>query len=106
MSKSVQDAASAQGRRIAATASTKGTQLERATALLERHGYEPRRSTKEIVLANRPFDSLVQGHMELVCRLNQSLIGGALEGLGCPGLEKVLAPEPGRCCVKVRRSAA
>ncbi len=107
LSDAVQDAALAEGRRIAADALSDGTDTEtetgRAVSVLARHGYEPRGSAQEIILTNCPFDSLVQGHTELVCKLNLSLIDGVLEGLGCTELEAVLAPQPGRCCVKARR---
>ena len=103
VSDAVQDAAMMEGRRIAADASIEGTETERATAVLARHGYEPQTSAEEIILTNCPFDSLVHRHTELVCKLNLSLIDGVLEGLACTGLEAVLAPQPGRCCVKARR---
>jgi predicted ArsR family transcriptional regulator len=99
----VQDAALTQGHHLAADAPLEGTETERATTVLARHGYEPRESEQNIILTNCPFDSLVQRHTELVCKLNLSLIDGVLEGLGCTGLEAVLAPQPGRCCVKARR---
>lgn len=99
----VQDAALTEGRRLAAEASVKGTETERAVSVLGRHGYEPRGSAEEIVLNNCPFDRLVHRHTELVCTMNLSLVHGVLDGLGCAGLEAVLAPQPGQCCVKARR---
>ncbi len=105
LSDAIDDSARAEGRRIAADASLEraNTEMERAVTVLDRHGYEPRRCAKEIILNNCPFDSLAQGHTQLVCTMNLSLIHGVLDGLGCTGLEAVLAPEPGRCCVKTRR---
>ncbi|HET6626680.1 MAG TPA: helix-turn-helix domain-containing protein [Nocardioidaceae bacterium] len=99
----VAEAAQAEGRRIAAeAASEQGSELERTTDVLGRHGYEPRPSDEGICLANCPFDSLAREHTALVCGMNLSLIGGVLDELGCDSLEAVLDPEPGLCCVKAR----
>ena len=108
----VQDVAQAEGRRIAAAADeaarpedtedTEGTDLERMAGVLERHGYEPRLQDGAIRLANCPFDRLARTHTELVCTLNHALIDGVLDGLGCTGLEAVLDPQPGLCCVTTR----
>jgi hypothetical protein len=38
--------------------------------------------------------------------MNLALIGGLLAGLGTPGLDAVLEPGPGRCCVAIRSAAA
>jgi len=97
----VADAADAEGHRIAAEAPG-GSDLERTADVLGRHGYEPRTTDGEIHLANCPFDSLACEHAALVCGMNLALIGGVLEELNCHGLEAVLDPEPGLCCVKAR----
>ncbi len=99
----VAEAAEAAGRRIGADAvRDRGSELERTTDVLGRHGYEPRTTDGEICLANCPFDSLARQHTELVCGMNLSLIGGLLDELGCHSLEAVLDPEPGLCCVRAR----
>jgi predicted ArsR family transcriptional regulator len=103
----VQDAASAEGRRIAAEAERddgEATDLERAATALAGHGYEPRMSSMAgITLGNCPFHSLARAHTQLVCTLNVALVEGVLEGLRCTDLEAVLDPQPGLCCVVVRR---
>jgi predicted ArsR family transcriptional regulator len=45
------------------------------------------------------FHALAQAQTELVCHLNQALIGGVAETLGphCPDV--ALEPDRGRCCV-------
>jgi predicted ArsR family transcriptional regulator len=101
----VAEAADAEGRRIAATADIVDAaedELERTSDVLAAHGYEPRTTGGVVSLANCPFDSLAREHTELVCGMNLSLIGGMLDELGCRGVEAVLDPEPGLCCVKAR----
>jgi predicted ArsR family transcriptional regulator len=101
----VAEAADAEGRRIAATAGTVEAakeELERTSAVLAAHGYEPRTTGGVVSLANCPFDNLAREHTELVCGMNLSLIGGMLDEMGCRGVEAVLDPEPGLCCVKAR----
>jgi predicted ArsR family transcriptional regulator len=99
----VREAAGLEGRRLAAgSVDTEGSELERTTEVLARHGYEPRCADDEITLANCPFDALAREHTDLVCGLNIALIDGVLEGLGCTHMEACLDPEPGMCCVKAR----
>ena len=101
----VAEAADAEGRRIAATAGTVDPaedELERTSDVLAAHGYEPRTTGGVVSLANCPFDSLAREHTQLVCGMNLSLIGGMLDEMGCRGVEAVLDPEPGLCCVKAR----
>ena len=82
---------------------TAESEAARTTRVLAAHGYEPRPRGEEIVLANCPFDALVHQHTRLVCGLNECFVSGMLAGLDCPGLHAALDPEPGLCCVKVRR---
>ncbi len=105
LSDAIAEAAQQEGHRIAAEAQAVGPddELERTSAVLAAHGYEPRTSDDVISLANCPFDSLAREHTELVCGMNLSLIDGVLEGMHCHGLEAVLDPEPGLCCVKARK---
>ncbi len=56
-----------------------------------------------VLLANCPFDALAHAHTELVCGLNRSFVQGVADGVGCAGVTAHLEPEPGQCCVKVRR---
>ena len=105
VSEAVHEAAAAEGRLIAAAAEPQGSErseLERTSAVLADHGYEPRLVDDEVLLANCPFDALAREHTELVCGLNVALVSGVVDGLGCSGTEAVLAPRPDRCCVKAR----
>jgi predicted ArsR family transcriptional regulator len=77
-----------------------------AGAALAAHGYEPRRDTEGLTLANCPFKALAQDYTELVCGMNLELVGGLLAGLGVTDLEARLDPAPGRCCVTVRGAGA
>jgi predicted ArsR family transcriptional regulator len=69
--------------------------------LAEGLGYEPVPDDggDAIVLANCPFHALVATAPSLVCGLNLNLLAGAVEGLGASGVEPVLDPADGRCCV-------
>ncbi|KAF3469481.1 helix-turn-helix domain-containing protein [Streptomyces sp. Tu 3180] len=73
--------------------------------LLERHGFEPRREDGAVVLGNCPFHALARAHTRTVCGMNLHLLSGVLEGLGETGFEPRLAPEPGRCCVRLEPAA-
>jgi predicted ArsR family transcriptional regulator len=99
----VRDAAAAAGRQLAAgRPDDRGGDLDRAAGVLARHGYEPRTSPGEMLLANCPFDRLAKAHTELVCGLNLALIDGVIAELDARSLTAELAPQPGYCCVKVR----
>ncbi len=90
-----------------AVAHTLGRQLSAATgedpaALLDRYGYQPRRSADGILeLRNCPFHQLARSHQDLVCSLNLRLVEGVIAGSRCPGARAVLSPRAGRCCVVV-----
>ncbi|WP_225753546.1 metalloregulator ArsR/SmtB family transcription factor [Actinotalea sp. Marseille-Q4924] len=86
----------------AAGAVGRGSGLERARAVLERNGYEPRVVGGDLRLVNCPFDRLAADHTGLVCGMNVSLVEGVLEGVGATDLQARLAPEAGYCCVTVR----
>ncbi|WP_184765321.1 helix-turn-helix transcriptional regulator [Streptomyces griseoloalbus] len=73
--------------------------------LLERYGFEPRRDGESVVLGNCPFHTLARAHTRTVCGMNLHLMRGMLEGLHESGLEARLAPEPGRCCVRLDPAA-
>ena len=73
--------------------------LRLAAQVLAGHGYEPRPEGERVVLANCPFHTLAKAQTELVCHMNEALVGGVAATLGphCP--HAALDPEPGRCCV-------
>src|SRR5262249_17280838 len=70
--------------------------------LLEEYGYEPVRETPtRLRLRNCPFYPLAAKAPDLVCGMNQALLSGFLEGLQVSGVQAVLAPKPGECCVRL-----
>mgnify|MGYP000002785399 CR=1 FL=1 len=75
-------------------------------AALEEHGFEPRLEDGAVVLANCPFSALAGTHAELVCGMNLRLLQGVLDGVAPSGLAAELAPQPGRCCVRLTPCAA
>jgi predicted ArsR family transcriptional regulator len=77
--------------------------LTLAEAMLERRGFEPDRTAPtEVRLLNCPFHPLAARSTELVCGINHAYLGGFLAGLETNGVEAVLAPRPGHCCVELR----
>jgi predicted ArsR family transcriptional regulator len=54
-----------------------------------------------IRLRNCPFHHLVGDHLDLVCTLNNDLLGAAVNSAGV-GLTAELDPRPGQCCVVLR----
>jgi predicted ArsR family transcriptional regulator len=75
--------------------------------VLRRGGYEPvLEPDGDVALANCPFHRLAEGHRDLVCGMNLDYLTGLLDGLeATPAVEAHLAPEPGRCCVRLRPAA-
>ncbi|MER5995749.1 helix-turn-helix transcriptional regulator [Streptomyces viridosporus] len=70
--------------------------------LLEQYGYEPVRETPtRLRLRNCPFHPLAAKAPDLVCGMNQAFLSGYLNGLQVSGVQAVLAPEPGECCVRL-----
>ncbi|MFF4758364.1 hypothetical protein [Streptomyces sp. NPDC001292] len=70
--------------------------------LLEQYGYEPVRETPtRLRLRNCPFHPLAAKAPDLVCGMNQAFLSGCLSGLQVGGVQAVLAPEPGECCVRL-----
>lgn len=80
--------------------------LQAAAEVLVDNGYEPRRASGHITLANCPFHDLAESHRALVCSLNLDLITGLLDTLPGTRLCAALDPAPGRCCVTVGTVAA
>jgi predicted ArsR family transcriptional regulator len=102
------EAARARGRQEGSRARAKagpraGTPQLRAglIELLADVGYEPAAvaDPAEIRLQNCPYHALVANHRQLTCGMNLAWAHGVIEGLGDPGFEANLAPEPGYCCV-------
>lgn len=90
-------------RQLAAPAQGQEDLLDAAETLLTAYGFEPRREPDgRIRLRNCPFDVLAQEHRSLVCGMNLALMRGVLEGLDIAGIEAVLDPLPGMCCVAFR----
>ncbi len=70
---------------------------------LVRYGFEPdRESPTRMRLLNCPFHQLAERSQELVCGINHAFLGGFLTGLRASGVDAVLAPRPGQCCVELR----
>jgi len=71
---------------------------------LARRGYEPFEDEQGVIrLRNCPFHRLAADHRDLVCGMNLAYLEGLLAGLGGRDLRASLEPEPGRCCVAIRR---
>lgn len=105
--------ADAQGRALARTAlagaaapESSASALRLASRVLGEHGYEPRPEGERVVLSNCPFHALVKVQTELVCHMNEALIGGVAATLGphCPRV--TLDPAPGRCCVVLEEGSS
>ncbi len=86
-----------------ATGARAGRSRRRAALvdLLRDGGYEPATdaATGSVRLRNCPYHDLAQRHRDVTCGMNLAWAGGVVEGLGLAGVEPVLAPEPGTCCV-------
>jgi predicted ArsR family transcriptional regulator len=94
------EVARARGRELGRT--LQGKALE---AALRERGYEPFEDEDGVLrLRNCPFHRLAAEHRDLVCGMNHAFLGGLLEGLERDDLEGRLEPQPGRCCVAIRRS--
>ncbi|MCU1593146.1 MAG: ArsR family transcriptional regulator [Frankiales bacterium] len=75
-----------------------GDSPEDALRALADRGYEPYQAKDGIRLRNCPFHHLVEMHLDLVCALNQDLLGAMVEASGVP-MSARLDPQPGHCCV-------
>lgn len=73
---------------------------------LAEHGYEPEVRGDVVRLRNCPFHRLAEQHRSLVCGMNLSLLGSAVEAFGETGLEAALNPREGYCCVELRAGSA
>ncbi|MFI2608234.1 helix-turn-helix transcriptional regulator [Kitasatospora sp. NPDC018619] len=71
--------------------------------MLEAYGFEPvREAPTEVRLRNCPFHPLAAKAPGLVCGMNHAFLTGYVDGLDIGGIEAVLAPSPGECCVQLR----
>ncbi|GAA4832406.1 transcriptional regulator [Kitasatospora terrestris] len=74
--------------------------------MLEAYGFEPtREAPAEVRLRNCPFHPLAAKAPALVCGMNHAFLTGYLDGLEVTGVEAVLDPAPGECCVRLRSAA-
>lgn len=74
--------------------------------VLERYGFEPYRpALTELRLLNCPFHPMAARSPELVCAINHAFAEGFLAGLQATGIDAVLAPRPGHCCVELRAAS-
>jgi predicted ArsR family transcriptional regulator len=80
-----------------------GDRAEILLQALDEHGFEPRTEGSDVLLGNCPFHTLAQGHSDLVCGMNLSLLTGLLCGLGNTEMQADLVPAPDRCCVRLTR---
>ena len=79
--------------------------LDSLEAVLTAYGFEPYHNPNgELRMRNCPFHALAQRHRVLVCGMNLALMEGALETLRSDGVEAVLDPRPGECCVAFREA--
>jgi predicted ArsR family transcriptional regulator len=78
--------------------------LRRALAA---RGYEPHEEPDgSIRLRNCPFDRIAAHHRQLVCGANHAMLQALTDQLdGDPPVRAVLDPQPGRCCVALRRAS-
>lgn len=92
------------GQELRASLSARVSRERRLDALaqaLDRYGYEPRREGRAVRLGNCPFHALAEGHRDLVCGMNLSLLEGVVDGMEASDLEARRDPRPGECCVTV-----
>lgn len=95
---------------LAAEAFVTGTAIGGASTDLESAltvcGYAPQaEASGDLVLENCPFHVLATRHTALICGANLELVRGLATATG-DARTPVLAPESGRCCVRVRAGAA
>lgn len=78
-----------------------------ATEVLEETGFEPYPDDGGCVrLRSCPFHELAEQDRDLVCSMNERLVGGIVRGLGNDTLGVVLEPVPGECCVRLEPPAS
>jgi predicted ArsR family transcriptional regulator len=82
-----------------------GQVLAAVRQALATRGYQPYdHADGTIRLRNCPFDPIAAHHRQLVCGANHAMLAALTDRLdGDPPVQAVLDPQPGRCCVVVRR---
>jgi predicted ArsR family transcriptional regulator len=80
--------------------------VDAACEVLSSCAYEPLDKGDQVVLRNCPFHALAEQYRDLVCGMNLALMTGLTEELEGAGLEALLDPHPGECCVRLIRHAA
>ena len=98
---SLRDEAHTRGHVIGAAYDGNGDDLDRASGVLAKEGFEPHRDGGEVCLRNCPFDALVAQHTALVCGVNLDFVSGVLDGLGCASARARLQPDADHCCVRL-----
>jgi predicted ArsR family transcriptional regulator len=96
----------AQIRQRAGSQPSRATVLAAARDVLDEYGYEPRADHEGLTLINCPFHALAQEYTELVCGMNLDLMRGLVDALDTSGLNAVLQPTLGRCCVQLKGPSA
>jgi predicted ArsR family transcriptional regulator len=106
-------AAGALGGRLAADVAIHATATEdggdvlaAVRQTLANRGYEPYEDADGTIrLRNCPFDRIAARHRLLVCGANYAMLQALTERVDGdpPAVRAVLDPQPGRCCVVVRR---
>jgi hypothetical protein len=69
---------------------------------LEQAGYQPAKEGDVTRFRNCPFHLLKEQDRDTTCGMNLALVEGIVEGAGERGLNPVLAPEDGYCCVRLQ----
>ncbi|HEX6509524.1 MAG TPA: helix-turn-helix domain-containing protein [Chloroflexota bacterium] len=93
----------AEARLLAGPHASEESMMQAAEELLATYGYEPHHMPDGTIrLRNCPFHALAQTHRTVVCGMNHALMTGLVTGLGSAGIEAVLDPQPGLCCVAFR----
>ena len=107
---SLEEASRALGRELAAETTRRRSDRNGpdVAALIEEvlgeRGYEPFHDDDGAIrLRNCPFDRLADAHRELICGMNLCLLEETVAGTRGAGLQAVLDPQPGMCCVALRR---
>lgn len=73
---------------------------------LDTRGFEPFFDAERTLrLRNCPFHELARQDEQMVCRMNQALLQGVVDGLGLGHLSAALEPSPSTCCVAFRSIA-
>jgi predicted ArsR family transcriptional regulator len=93
------------GREVGAQGGEGTAPFDSIESALATCGYEPIETADGTIrLRNCPFHTLATAHRGLVCTMNLHLIEGMVDGIGGETLRAVLDPQPGMCCVAIRRT--